>query len=148
MSHKCFGRVVLSLLIAVITQEAVAQVKLQDALLAQERKLIDAINKKDKAAIHEMLANERMSVTSRGTQTTPEIIRSLEELSFSKYTINEPKTIELGRDAAILTYKFSWTGGDTGHPAATTTVQATSVWRLINGNWRSVFYQETPTAVK
>lgn len=131
---------------ASVAQEAVAQVKLQDALLAQERKLIDAINKKDKAAIGALLADERMSVTSRGVQTTAEIVRALDGLSFSKYAIEEPTTMELGREAAILTYKFSWTGGATGQPAATTTVQATSVWRLINGQWRSVFYQETALA--
>lgn len=142
MFRRNFGCAVLSLLMAGVAQDAMAQVKLQDALLAQERKLIDAINKKDKVAIGEMLANERMSITSRGAQTTPEIIRSLETLSFSRHQINDPKTIELGRDAAILTYKFSWTG-EGGQPMS---VQATSVWRLINGNWRSVFYQETPLA--
>lgn len=144
MVCRFHGCIILALLFAGAAQEAAAQVKLQDALLAQERKLIDAINKQDKAAIADMLADERMSITSRGTQTTGEIVRSLEGLSFSNYQIVEPKTIDLGRDVALLTYKFSWTGGDTERPASTKTVQATNVWRLRDGKWRSVFYQETP----
>jgi hypothetical protein len=49
---------------------------------------------------------------------------------------------------AILTYRFSWTGGDPGQAPATTTVYATSVWRLRGGKWQSVFYQETPIAAR
>jgi hypothetical protein len=125
-----------------------AQDNLQDSLLGQERRLIDAINKKDKGGISELLADERVSITSRGKQTTADIIRSLERLSFSKYQISEPKAIPVSPDVAILTYKFSWTGGVTGQAPATTTVYASSVWRKRDGKWRSVFYQETPLAGK
>jgi hypothetical protein len=127
---------------------AAAQDKLQDALLAQERKLIDAINRKDKAAISDLLAEESMSITSRGKQTTKDIIQNLEKLSFSKYQISEPKAFSVGPAVAILTYKFSWTGGVSGQATATTNVYATSVWRQRDGKWRSVFYQETPIVAR
>jgi hypothetical protein len=127
-----------------IGMSAAAQDKLQDSLLAQERKLIDAVNRKDKAAISELLADEAMSITSRGKQTTRDIIQSLEKLSFSKHQISDAKAIPVSPDVAILTYKFSLTGGVTGQTPATTNVYATSVWRQRDGKWRSVFYQETP----
>jgi len=132
------------LTILMLRVDAAAQDNLRDALLAQERNLIDAINKKDKAAIAVLLADEAMSITSRGRQTTAEIIADLENLSFTDYTISEVKTIAVSRDAAILTYRFSWTGSVAGQPAATTTVYAASVWKQRDGKWRSVFYQETP----
>jgi ketosteroid isomerase-like protein len=131
-----------------IAMSAAAQDKLQDTLVAQERKLIDAINRKDTAAISELLADEAMSITSRGKQTTKEIIKSLETLSFSKHQISEPKAISVSPDVGILTYKFSWTGGVTGQAPATTAVYATSVWRQRDGKWRSVFYQETPIGAR
>jgi hypothetical protein len=134
------------LAVSSIGVSAVAQDKLQDSLLAQERKLIDAINRKDKAAISELLADEAMSITSRGKQTTKEVIKSLEMLSYSKHQISEPKAISVSPDVGILTYKFSYTGGVTGQVPATTNVYATSVWRQRDGKWRSVFYQETPIA--
>jgi uncharacterized protein (TIGR02246 family) len=137
-----------ALLFADTAQETFAQNKLQDALLAQERKLIDAVNKKDKAAVADLLADERMSITSRGKQTRAEVIQSLENLSFGKHQISEPKTIAVSPDVAILTYKFSGTGGATGQAPAASTVYATSVWRQRDGRWRSVFYQETPIAAQ
>jgi uncharacterized protein (TIGR02246 family) len=122
--------------------------KLQEALLAEETKLIRAIKMKDKAAIAEMLADETTSITiTRGRQTTTsEIVAGLEKISFSDYKISEPKAISVTADVAILTYKFSWTGGATGQEPTTTTVYATSVWRKRDGQWRSIFYQETPIA--
>ena len=126
-------------LLAVATQEAVADDKLRDALVAQETKLIDAINDKDKAAISELLADEAMSITSRGRHTTKDIIAALEEISFSDYKIIEPQAFAVGNDAAILTYTFTWTSDS----SETTTVYATSVWKKTGGQWQSVFYQET-----
>lgn len=131
--------------IAIFGADAAAQDKLRDTLLTQEKKLIDAINNKDKAAIGELLANEVMSITSsRGRQSKTEIAASLENISFTDYKISDAKTIAVSQDVAILTYKFSWTGGVTGQPATTTSAYATSVWRERDGRWRSVFYQETP----
>jgi uncharacterized protein (TIGR02246 family) len=134
------------LAIGLLTIDGAAQERtLQDALLAQETKLIQAINTKDKAAIADLLADEVMSITaSRGRQTGSDIAAGLEEISFTDYKISESKTISVSPDVAILTYKFSWTGGVTGQTQTTTTAYATSVWRQRGGQWRSVFYQETP----
>jgi hypothetical protein len=133
------------LAIVMLSADAAAQDRLQEALLAQETKLIDAINKKDKAAIATLLSDEIMSVTSaRGVQTSQEIIAALEKLSFSSYTISEAKAISVSPDVAILTYKFSWTDGNAGEHRATESTYATSVWKRRDGQWRSVFYQETP----
>ena len=135
------------LALGLLTIDAAAQEsKIQGVLLAQETKLIRAINMKDKAAIAELLSDEAVSITaSRGRQTTTEIVASLEGISFTDHKISEPKTISVTRDVAILTYKFSWTGGTKGQ-TTTTTAYATSVWRQRDGQWRSVFYQETPIA--
>jgi uncharacterized protein (TIGR02246 family) len=129
-----------------LTFDAAAQDrKLQDELIAQEENLIQAINRKDKATIARLLADEAISITAgRGRQTTKEIVASLAEISFTDYTIMEPRAISVGPDVAILTYKFSWTGGVTGQTPTTTTAYATSVWHQRDGQWRSVLYQETP----
>src|SRR4029453_18254698 len=128
---------------------AAQQNKLQDALLAQEEKLIRAINAKDKATITKLLADEAVSITAgRGRQTTDQIVASLEKISFTDNKITEPKTISVTPDVAILTYKFSWTGAATGQTPKTTTAYGTSVWRKQAGQWRSVFYQETPLAAR
>jgi uncharacterized protein (TIGR02246 family) len=133
-----------------VTIDAAAeQNKIQDELLAQEEKLIRAINVKDKATIAKLLADEAVSITAgRGRQTTEEIVASLEKISFTDYKISEPRTISATPDVAILTYKFSWTGGESGRKPTTTTAYATSVWRKQGGQWRSILYQETPIAAR
>jgi uncharacterized protein (TIGR02246 family) len=132
-----------------IETAAAQQSKLQYELLAQEEKLIRAVNAKDKAAIAKLLSDEAMSITeSRGRQTTDQVVADLEKLSFPDHKISEPKAISVTPDVAILTYKFSSTGGATGQPRTTTTAYATSVWKKRDGQWRSVFYQETPVAAR
>jgi hypothetical protein len=126
-------------LLAAAARESVADEKLRDALVARETTLIDAINDKDKSAISELLADEAMSITSRGRHTTKDIIAALEEISFSDFKIIEPQAFAVGNDAAILTYTFNWTSDS----SETTTVYATSVWKKTGRQWQSVFYQET-----
>jgi hypothetical protein len=127
-----------------VAQEAASATKLQSALLAQEKLLIEAIKTKDKPLMAELLAEEAISITSRGRQSTREIVDSLEQVSFSDYKISDPKAFAVTRDVAILSYLFSWTGSSAGEAPTTTTVYASSVWRMRDGKWRSVLYQETP----
>jgi uncharacterized protein (TIGR02246 family) len=126
-----------------------AQDDVQKELLAQERKLIDAINKKNAVALRELLAEEAMSITASGGRVSKDqIVSGLEKLSFTDYRISDVETVNVSPDVAILTYKFSWTGGVRGKPANRTTAYATSVWKRRDGKWRSVFYQETPIAAR
>jgi len=137
-----FGFCLLTLMVCGV--EASAQEKLLDTLGAQETKLIEAIKKKDKAAISELLGSETLSITSRGKQMNKEIIAGLEKLSITDYKITGPRAIYLSPEIAILTYTFSSTGEAAGQAPTTTRVYASSVWTKRRGNWRSVFYQETP----
>lgn len=132
------------LAVSAAAQERAVQNELRSTLVAQETKLIDAINEKDKAAIGELLADEAMSITSRGRHTTKQIIEALDEISFSDYKIRDAKAFSVSDDVAILTYTFTWTGESAGQSSRTTTVYATSIWKQTGGGWRSVFYQETP----
>jgi uncharacterized protein (TIGR02246 family) len=128
---------------------ATAQENVQKQLLSQERKLIDAINKKDHAALRELLAEETLSITpGRGRQSNKQIVSGLEKLSFNEYKISDVETIVLNPDAAILTYNFSFVGGEKDKPTPKSNVYATSVWKRKNGKWRSVFYQETPRVAR
>lgn len=123
-----------------------AEKELEQALVAQETKLIEAINRKDKAAISALLADEVMSITGRGRQTTQQIIKTLERISFTNYRLDDPQAFSVSPDVAILTCKFSWTGASSSQSPATTSVYSTSVWRKREGEWRCVFYQESPIA--
>jgi ketosteroid isomerase-like protein len=151
MLAKTVGSVTFALLTAAVAWEVVAQGtssqgQLQETLLAQETKLLNAIEAKDRPALDKLLADQVLGVTvDRGRRTTAAHIASLDSLSVKNYQISEPKAIRVSPDVAILSFKLSWTSTAGGKPTATT-VYATVVWKQVDGQWRSVFYQETPIA--
>jgi uncharacterized protein (TIGR02246 family) len=129
-------------------QGITSQDKLQDTLMVQETKLLYAIESKDRAALAELLHDQVMSVSvERGRRMTAEHIADLASVSFTDVEMSDAKTIRVTPDVAILSFKLSWTANDGHEQPATTTVYATAVWKQVDGQWRSVFYQETP-AVK
>lgn len=118
---------------------------LQKTLLAQESKLIEAIKQQDQATLKTLLAEETFAVTyDGGRQAGQDILRSLEQVTITSYTVTEVKLVQVSPDVGILTYKFRWKGSHGDKQIPLTTVYATSTWALRDGKWRSVFYQETP----
>ncbi|WP_197532268.1 nuclear transport factor 2 family protein [Symmachiella macrocystis] len=118
---------------------------LQKTLLTQESKLIEAIKQQDQATLKMLLSEETFAVTyDGGRQTGQEILRSLEHVTITSYTVTDVKLVQVSPDVGILTYKFRWKGNHGDKKIPLTTVFATSTWALRDGEWRSVFYQETP----
>ncbi len=128
-----------------LAQGITSQDKLQESLVAQETKVLNAIEMQDRAALAELLHDQVMSISvERGRQMTADQIADLASVSVKDMRMGEAKTIQVTPDVAILSFKLSWTSDDGQEKPATTTVYATIVWKQVNGQWRSVFYQETP----
>lgn len=151
MSLKLMGCVVFAVLMAagacaVFAEGTAPQDALQKTLEAEEAKLLKAIETRDRPAIANMLADQVLAVTvDRGRKTTADHIASIASLSVKDYQMSEAKTIQVSPDVAILSFKLSWTVDGGGNPARMT-VYATVVWKQVDGQWRSLFYQETPVA--
>ncbi len=118
---------------------------LQDTLLAQETKLIEAIKKKDLRTLRTMLSAQVYSITpDDGKETARESLRKLHSATIESYEVTDVKAIPLGKEAGILTYTFTWSGKIGRKKIPPTTVYATSSWLKVDGEWKSKLYQETP----
>lgn len=121
------------------------QDSLEETLLSQERKIIEAIQQKDTKTLEAMLADEAFAVTpGGGRQSGAQMLESLDEVTLAEYRISEVKSVQVSKDVGILTYKFTWSGSRGGENVHETTVFATSTWARRDGRWTCVFYQETP----
>ncbi|MCA9101264.1 MAG: DUF4440 domain-containing protein [Planctomycetales bacterium] len=129
-----------------VTVEVSAADALQETLLDLEKQVIEAIKRKDKPALKELLSEESFAVTSYGgRQTGAEMLGTLDDVTLTDYSVDDVKLVEISDGAAMLSYQFTWSGGGSGLTGQSTTVYATSVWARRDGTWRSIFYQETPT---
>lgn len=127
--------------------QASGDTSLRDTLLAHEQKIVEAIRQQDEATLKEMLSEEYFTVTpDGGRQTGTQMFQSLKGVTVSKYDFSDVKVIETSENVGILTYRFSWSGSRDGKDVPTTTTYAISIWALRGGEWKPVFYQETPAS--
>src|SRR5262245_24611848 len=118
---------------------------LAETLVKQEKKLIDALQKKDTATLKSMFVDESMAITAYGGRITgEEQLKVLADLELTSYTLTNAKVVAITKDVAILSYVFRMKGKFKGKELPGQPVYATSVWALRDGQWRSMFYQETP----
>lgn len=124
---------------------ASADNNLKKALLAQEKKVIDAIQRNDQKTLKAMLGQQPFSVNDDGTRRTArEVIEVLKNVKMTSYKISEVEAVPVGKNGGVLSYKYVWSGTENGRSYTNAPVRATSVWEQRNGKWMSVFYQETP----
>lgn len=121
------------------------ETSLRETLLAQEHKLMEAIRQRDEPTIRQLLSQESYAVTAGGgRQTGQQMLTSLDDVTVASYSFSDVEVVEASDTVGILTYRFTWAGSRGDRVVPATTVYATSVWALRDGEWMSVFYQETP----
>lgn len=119
----------------------------QDAtLIANERKIMDALKGKDAAAFNALVAEDAWSVNPEGRMTSREAtVQGMPDLNITEFTLTDPKVIWLNKDVALITYQAAVKGSFKGQEMPPGSVQASTVWVNRNGKWTAVFHQMTPT---
>ena len=132
--------------IMLIGRAAQSQDTLQQTLLAQEKKFIEAIKQQDRPTLENMLGKEMYSITpGGGLQTRAETLRRLEGTTIASYSLDDVNCLEVGPDVGMLTYRFTSARIRDESYVPETTVLATSTWARHSDQWKAVFYQETPS---
>jgi hypothetical protein len=112
------------------------------ALIANERKISDAIMKKDKTAFAALVAADGWMVDGSGAMKTSALTAAFDQLVIKNYTISDEKVSWVDPNTAILTYKWLGTGTYGGQPMPGT-VYASTVWTKKADKWVAVFHQES-----
>lgn len=119
---------------------------LTKVLLEHETALAEAIKNHDREKYEAMLHDQTMAVLDGKRLSTEQVLASLPKRKIVAYEISNAKALPMNDGAAILSYKYTWTGGIVGGEMKQHIVYSTAVWAKHEGKWKSFFYQETPVA--
>jgi len=127
----------------VLAQDAATE----KALIANERAVMDAFAKGNRATVEKYLTRDGLAIDPvMGPMTNAEMLKTFDQLvkdmKITSWTITNEKVVWADANTAILNY--TWTGKGTiqGQPIPSPTF-ASTVWTKRGGNWMAVFHQET-----
>ena len=115
------------------------------AVVAQEQAIYDAIARSDTAAFNKAVGRAFVYVSQEGAVqwTLANTATNLGCAMGSGWTLDNPKSTEVGSDLVVLTYSARTTSMCNGQPIPSP-VNALSVWQRRGGRWVAVAHSETP----
>jgi ketosteroid isomerase-like protein len=115
---------------------------LDKAVIANERKLNDAVGKGDKAAFLAMIAPGAWMADENGFMKVADLAATFEQLKIANWTIADEKVLWADANTAIVTYKWTGSGTYQGQPVASPTY-ASTVWAKKGDKWVALYHQES-----
>jgi hypothetical protein len=129
------------------TAQAPERSALDKALIANERKVGDALMKKDRAAFTALVAMDGWSIDGNGLMKNSEMAASVDKLVINNFAISDEKVTWVDANTAIVAYKWTGSGTYNGQPFPSP-VYASTVWTKKGDKWVAVFHQESEAAKK
>lgn len=140
MGRLLFGFAMPLLMVSTVT----ASDDLKTTLLKRENAVVEAIKTKNQKKLKSLLGSQAYSINPTGRRTTAQLLPYLQKTNLTSYKLSDVEAIRVNESVAILTYKVNCSGDTDGNAFRNKTYFATSTWELQDGQWMSVFYQETP----
>lgn len=109
-------------------------------LIANERTAWDVYARRDTAA-PDLLSADYLEVLDDNTLNDRAAhLAMIADADLAAYALEGFRVIRLSDDAMVVTYEADWTdgAGESGR------VAISSGWSIRDGEWRNVFYRETP----
>jgi len=119
----------------------------EKTLIANERAVIDAFAKGNRAAFEKFVSRDGFGVDPMmGRMTNAETLKTFEQMTkdmkITSWTMTEEKVLWADANTAILNYTWTGKGSYQGQPIPSPTF-ASTVWTKRGGNWVAIFHQET-----
>jgi hypothetical protein len=104
----------------------------------------DAISKKDKKALGDLLDDDYVAVETdrEGERFKWKVLSEMDRSSVTGYTLSMLKVSPLGPDAVFVRYEV-FMRFPKGSPQPFLKVLVGEVWRRRDGEWKALHYQET-----
>jgi hypothetical protein len=112
-------------------------------IVDQERAELQALKSADYKKFADLIADDAVFVAPQGTATKQEVVQHVADFKLLDFTMDDIRFVQLSPNSGVVAYKLTQKGSAGGHEF-TTTVYASATWVRQNGNWVSVFSQETP----
>ena len=134
------------LIAATLVAQDVSPAKLdeaaQKALIANERALLTAVAKNDKAAFQSLVEPDGVWATVTGFVPMGPLANGLTEFEMPNWTIENPRVVWTDGNAALLLY-IRTGGGSFGGRTLPPMMLASTLWTKRAGKWLAVNHQES-----
>jgi hypothetical protein len=117
-----------------------------DAIIAQEKQVWDAIKNKDFDGFASMLADDQIYVSDDGSHDKADTIKGVKELALTDVALSDWKVMNLDKEAALVTYTLNIKGTANGKPLPPVPMHASTAWMKRNGKWMALYHQDTEVA--
>lgn len=111
--------------------------------IAKEKAVWATFEKKDYNAFADMLDDQAIVVSGEGVNDKPGIVKGIQGFVPKNIVFSDWKFISLDKDAAVLTYKASFSGEANGQTMPAESYYLSSAWVNRNGKWQAIYHQET-----
>jgi len=117
----------------------------EKALIANENKISEAVQKHDVKTFTELVSSDGVSADDHGFMKVADFVKTMDQIKIGSWHIMDEKVVWVDDKTAILTYTWMGSGTYQTAPIPATTFSST-VWTEKNGKWVAVFHQETAPA--
>jgi hypothetical protein len=111
---------------------------------AQEKAIWDKIKQKDADGFAAMLADDFIYISNDGVYDKAGTVNGIKQMEPTELTFSDWKTVQLNKDAAVVTYIVNIKGTNGGKPIPPGSQRAASLWVNRGGKWVGEFHQDTP----
>ncbi len=115
------------------------------ALVANERKLYEAVVNGDKATFSSLVSSDGVAADSSGFVPTKMFASVLDQIKVTKWDIVNPQVIWIDPTSAVVAYVWTGAGTFQGQPLPAKAF-ASTVWTRKSGKWLAVYHQQTSAA--
>lgn len=112
-------------------------------IIAKEKGSWDAIKKKDWDGFARTLASDYIEVLEDGVRDKAASLTGAKDIELSDVTFADWKMLPIDKDAVIITYTATLKGKYKGKAVPPGPYREVSAWVNRNGEWVTVYYQET-----
>jgi ketosteroid isomerase-like protein len=127
-----------------LVASAVAQVSdLQNQIVAKEREELEALKAADYQKFADLIADDAVFVAPQGMAAKSEVVENVRDFKLLDFTMSDVRFVPLSASSGAVAYKLTETASSHGQEF-TTEVYASAVWIRRDGQWVSIFSQETP----
>lgn len=116
-------------------------------IVALEKRAFEAWRNKDKRFFEENMSGDGQYIDQNGVGGKAQYVRAIidNDCKINAYELDSTKITMLGRDAALLTYKYTYDIICGGKPE-TGLLWSSTVYVKRGGRWLIAFHQEIPAA--
>jgi hypothetical protein len=113
----------------------------KDAIVDNEKAIWQTVQDKKTDAFRKYFADDFRSVYADGINTLDQEVDLVRKVDLKSFSISDSTVVMPDKDTALLTYKVTTQGTETGKDMSGTW-NCASVWHKSDNNWRAIFHTE------